>query len=186
MGGKVKVESKPGAGSRFHVWLPLERVKQPVTPAGEARLAPAVVVLPTPGAPVAAANAQRLRILVAEDTPDTQVLIRHFLKATPHQAELVDNGRLAVERFAASQFDLVLMDMQMPELNGFEATAAIRRLERDRQQGPVPVVALTAMAMTEDRQRCLDAGCTEYLAKPIRKGPFLELIARYAASAPAP
>jgi signal transduction histidine kinase/DNA-binding response OmpR family regulator len=188
MGGKVRVESKPGAGSRFHVTLPLERVKPPTAATGESRPAPAEVALPVPPAPSAAAPpaGRRLRILVAEDTPDTQVLIRHFLKSTPHQADLVDNGRLAVEHFAAGQYELVLMDMQMPELNGFEATAAIRRLERERQLSPVPVVALTAMALTEDRQRCLDAGCTEYLAKPIRKGPFLELIARYAALVPAP
>jgi two-component system sensor histidine kinase/response regulator len=108
-----------------------------------------------------------LKILVAEDNPVNQKLAVRMLEKRGHRVTLARNGREAVEAVQAEAFDLVLMDVQMPEMDGFEATAAIRQSERatGRHQ---PIVAMTAHAMKGDDQRCVDAGMDGYLAKPIR------------------
>jgi len=116
-----------------------------------------------------------IRILLAEDGPDNQRLISHVLKKAGASITVANNGRIAVDEFnqalsTPEPFDLILMDMQMPEMDGYTATALLRK-----QGHSIPVIALTAHAMTGDRQRCLDAGCDEYSTKPINR---LELIAK--------
>jgi PAS domain S-box-containing protein len=108
------------------------------------------------------------RILLAEDNPINQKLALRLLEQLGHSVEVVDNGALAVERSAQERFDLILLDVQMPVMGGFEATTAIR--VRDRQNGVyTPIVAMTALAMAGDRDRCLAVGMDGYISKPISK-----------------
>jgi two-component system sensor histidine kinase/response regulator len=108
----------------------------------------------------------RLRILVAEDTPFNQKFILRLLDRWGYEVVVVENGRLALEAFSKDRFDLVLMDVQMPEMDGLEATAAIRELEK-QTGGHIPIIALTAHAMKGDRELCLATGMDEYVSKPI-------------------
>ena len=122
------------------------------------------------------ADQSGLSILVADDSQDNVMLIRAYLKKTPHLLEIAENGAIAVERFKTGHFDLVFMDVQMPVMDGYTATRAIREWERKYDYPPVPIIALTANALREDEQRSLDAGCTGHLTKPIRKGMFLAVV----------
>ena len=126
--------------------------------------------------------AHRLRVLVAEDNPVNQKLAQHLLERRGHTPVVVGNGREAVELIRRDGFDLVLMDLQMPEMDGFEATAAIRARERQQSAPRVPIVALTAHAMQGDRRRCLDADMDGYVAKPIKPVELFEVIDRVMAA----
>jgi two-component system sensor histidine kinase/response regulator len=106
------------------------------------------------------------RVLVAEDNPVNQKVAALLLSKMNYEVEVVANGREALEAVRAGSFDLVLMDCQMPEMDGFEATLAIRALYA-RGEGP-PIVALTANAFEGEREKCLAAGMDDYLAKPIK------------------
>jgi two-component system sensor histidine kinase/response regulator len=118
-----------------------------------------------------------LKILVAEDTPFNQKFILRLLDRWGHSATVVDDGAQAVAAFKSSRFDLVLMDVQMPEMDGFEATAAIREYETDK--GPnIPIIALTAHAMKGDRERCIEAGMDGYVTKPISAKTLLATMAQ--------
>jgi CheY-like chemotaxis protein len=116
-----------------------------------------------------------LRILVAEDNAVNQQLVRRLLEKQDHAVVMVNNGREAIKATERQDFDLVLMDVQMPEMDGLEATAAIRNSESatgKHQQ----IVAMTAHAMSGDRERCLAAGMDGYLSKPIRAGELSEIV----------
>jgi len=126
--------------------------------------------------------AHGLRILVAEDNPVNQKLAQHLLERRGHTPILVTNGRDAVEMTNRDRFDLVLMDLQMPEMDGFEATASIRTREREGRRPRVPIIALTAHAMQGDRRRCLDADMDGYVAKPIKPVELFEVIDRVMAA----
>jgi len=116
-----------------------------------------------------------LRLLLAEDNTVNQRLAVRLLEKRGHSARVVGNGRLALEAWQEEPFDVLLMDVQMPEMDGLEATAAIRTLERD-QGGHVPIVAMTAHAMTGDRERCLAAGMDAYLPKPLQPQEMMRVI----------
>jgi CheY-like chemotaxis protein len=121
-----------------------------------------------------------LRVLVAEDNAVNQRLATRLLEKRGHRVTVTANGREAVEAQANQTFDLILMDVQMPEMDGFEATAAIR--EREKHNGThIPIVALTAHAMKGDRERCLIAGMDGYLSKPIRPQELDEVLEKYLA-----
>jgi CheY-like chemotaxis protein len=109
-----------------------------------------------------------LKILLAEDGHANQRLARALLERWGHSVEIAENGRIAVERSRSEAFDLILMDVQMPELDGLEATRQIR-LREARHGGHIPIVAMTARAMKGDQERCLAAGMDGYVAKPVRK-----------------
>ena len=111
--------------------------------------------------------ARALRVLVAEDNPTNQKLVSALLEQQGHRVSIVNNGRQAVERAAQEPFDLILMDVQMPEMSGLEATTAIREAERHTGRR-IPIVALTARAMAGDREQCLAAGMDAYVSKPVR------------------
>jgi CheY-like chemotaxis protein len=116
-----------------------------------------------------------LRILVAEDNKVNQRLVLRLLEKAGHSAELANNGREAVDMLDQGVFDVVLMDLQMPELGGIEATAVIREHEK-RTGARVPIYALTAHAMKGDRERCLAAGMDGYLSKPIQSQELYKLL----------
>jgi two-component system, sensor histidine kinase and response regulator len=124
---------------------------------------------------------QRLRVLLAEDSPTNQKLVIHLLERWGHQVTVANDGREAVAACADGGFDLVLMDVEMPHLDGYQATAAIRAAESGRGQH-VPIIAMTAHAMQGDRERCLKAGMDGYLPKPIRKQQLQEILQPFSAS----
>ncbi len=130
----------------------------------------------------AASDIRPLHILLVEDAKENRIVVKAFLKKTPHTMEVAENGRIGVDKFAAGKYDLVLMDMRMPVMDGYTATREIRKWEKENDQDAVPIIALTAHALVEDRQKCLDAGCTDYLSKPIKKGGLLKKISEYSVS----
>jgi len=154
MGGRVWVESEPGAASTFHFTVALEAT------AASARLD-----LPQPDRP-GALPMGRARILVAEDNIINQRVAEGLLTKRGHEVTLVSNGHQVLEALRRGAFDLVLIDIQMPDMDGFEATAVIRQWERETGRH-VRIVAMTAHAMRGDRERCLAAGMDDYLSKPI-------------------
>jgi CheY-like chemotaxis protein len=122
---------------------------------------------------------QRLHILLAEDNPVNQRVALRLLEKRGHVVNLVANGKHAVAAWEAESFDLVLMDIQMPEMDGFEATKAIRERElRSANGNHIPIVAMTAHALKGDQERCLAAGMDAYVSKPIRTSELFETIER--------
>ncbi|NTU91402.1 MAG: response regulator [Chlorobiaceae bacterium] len=121
-------------------------------------------------------GSEKRSILIAEDNPDNQVLISAFLNDSPHDVDMAVNGSEAVDKFRSRTYDLVLMDIQMPVMDGYEATRRIRSYEKESGADRTPILALTAHATTEERQKCLDAGCDGHLTKPIKKSKLLEAI----------
>ena len=113
------------------------------------------------------------RLLVADDNKVNRLLLQRSLQLQGHQVALAENGRVALEMLRKEPFDLLLLDIAMPEMDGLEATAVIRTQERQRGVH-TPIIAMTAHAMKGDRQRCLDAGMDDYLSKPIRAGELFE------------
>ena len=104
------------------------------------------------------------------------MLIQVFLKKTQHRLDVAEDGLVAVEKFRANRYDLVLMDVQMPKMGGYEATAEIRRIEQAEGRTPTMIIALTAHALKEDEQRSMDAGCNGHLTKPIKKQVLLDVL----------
>jgi signal transduction histidine kinase/CheY-like chemotaxis protein len=158
MGGEISARSRPGNGSLFRVVLPLERTDGlDAMTAGEAR---------TGAAP--ADRPEGLRVLLAEDHPVNQKVVQLILEPHGVEVTVVENGALAVEAFRTGGYDLVLMDMQMPVMDGLAATRAIRRLEQHDPAGsPIPIIMLSANAMAHHRQDALLAGADLHLAKPV-------------------
>lgn len=131
---------------------------------------------PPPAAPVPCAPSKALHILLVEDSPDNQVLVRSYLKQTPHQLDVADHGGIALERFKKNQYDLILMDMNMPVMDGYEATAQMRTWEQQHHLAPTQIIALTALALKEEGEKILQAGCNAHMTKPIKKKTLIELL----------
>jgi signal transduction histidine kinase/DNA-binding response OmpR family regulator len=166
MGGRVWVDSVVGQGSTFHVTLRLTRATTPI---------PTSVPLPD-DTPV---GLRALRVLVAEDNRVNQLVIGRLLDRQGHRVIFCANGLEAVAAVETQPFDLVLMDVQMPEMDGLAATAAIRRREAQHAGSRrLPIVALTAFAMNGDRDRCLAAGMDDYLSKPIKRDELAAVLER--------
>ncbi|PCH97422.1 MAG: hybrid sensor histidine kinase/response regulator [Rhodobacteraceae bacterium] len=139
--------------------------------------APLQLLTTSATAPVAkVASNKMLKILIAEDNKTNQLVLKNMLKKENSELEIAQNGREVFEAYPNSNADIILMDMSMPEMDGLEATRAIRAYERKHGLHRVPIIALTANAMKEDRERCLDAGMDDYLSKPIRKEKLLSTI----------
>ena len=127
-------------------------------------------------APVPDDGARRRRVLLVEDSRDVQAMVRLFLRNSSVDLDVADNGKVGVEKFMAGQYDLVLMDIQMPVMDGRAAASAIRAWEEDRKLHRVPIIALTAHAMAEEMKRSIEAGCTGFLTKPVTKQQLLTTI----------
>jgi CheY-like chemotaxis protein len=164
MGGELTVSSRPGRGSTFAFTARFGRA-----------VAPAAARPGPPGAGLARTT-RPLRVLVAEDNPINQKLAQRLLEKQGHTVEVVDSGLAALEALRRRPFDLVLMDVQMPDLGGLEATAALRAEEQGTGRH-LPVIALTAHAMQGDRERCLAAGMDGYLSKPLSARDLFETLA---------
>ncbi|QDU62000.1 Signal transduction histidine-protein kinase BarA [Planctomycetes bacterium Pan216] len=121
-----------------------------------------------------------LSILVAEDTKANQIVVQRTLERRGHDVAIAVNGRDAIDRWKDGSYDVVLMDVQMPALDGLQATVAIRSLEEGGQLPPTPIIAMTAHAMRGDRQRCLDVGMDDYIAKPIDVRQLVDVVERHA------
>ncbi|RKT59563.1 Hpt sensor hybrid histidine kinase [Azonexus fungiphilus] len=177
MGGTIGVDSRPGAGACFTVSLELPLVEPGLADVDAA----ATLRRVGPQAEAAEPALPRLRgrVLLAEDNESNQIVARTHLERFGLQVLVVTNGQQALDMLAQEHFDLVLMDCQMPVLDGFSACAALRQRETQGGSPRLPVVALTANAMNDDRERCLAAGMDDYLAKPYRGEEMLAVLERW-------
>ena len=171
MGGSLQLESEPGSGSTFHFELPLRLAE-----------APPLSPLSALGAAIGVEQTRRLRVLVAEDNLVKQRLASRLLEKMGHEPVIAENGQQALDALwhpACPGFDLILMDSQMPEVDGFEAACRIRAKERETG-GHLPIIGLTAHALKGDRERCLEAGMDDYLPKPVDPRLLAEKLAAVA------
>ena len=172
MAGRISVESELGKGSVFSFVVPLE-----VRPKTKRRTAVSVGT-------ISEAPLRALHILLVEDSPDNRTITVAYMKDMPYRVDIAENGAIAVEKFTAGHYDLVLMDRQMPVMDGLTATRAIREWEQANRRSPTPIVALTAAALKGDQEQCMAAGCTAYLTKPIKQEVLLQAIKELALVAP--
>jgi CheY-like chemotaxis protein len=171
MGGDIRVESRAGEGATFTVELKVEAV------AG----LPLEAVETPDSAPVDPSRVQsRLRILAAEDHANNRQVLGILLELLGADATFAHDGREALDLWRAERFDVILMDVQMPEMDGLSATRAIRAAERAAGSGPTPIIAVTANAMPHHVRECLDAGMDAHVSKPIRAPELFAVISRLA------
>jgi signal transduction histidine kinase/ActR/RegA family two-component response regulator len=176
MGGTIEVESAPAEGSTFHFTARFAQVQEgEATPEERGQRLGRSLEL-SPGAPAGEAQAH-LRVLVVDDNAVNRRVAVRILERRGHAVEAASSARDAVETLARSPFDLVLMDVQMPEMDGYEATRAIRKGE-ESSGAHMPIIAMTAHAMKGDREKCLAAGMDGYVSKPIDVKDLMTAIAR--------
>ncbi|HEY8572770.1 ATP-binding protein [Phenylobacterium sp.] len=167
MGGEISVASTAGAGSTFTVVLPLTQVSTSAEALDEEAAAQ----------PVELSGTDALRILAAEDNPTNQLVLRSLLQPLGAELVIVPDGRAAVQAFAGADFDIVLMDVQMPEMNGEDATREIRKLEQRARLRRTPIIALSANVLTHQLDAYLKAGMDAHVAKPIEVEKLFSTIA---------
>jgi signal transduction histidine kinase/ActR/RegA family two-component response regulator len=165
MNGKLWVDSCPEQGSTFHVMLDLEEADAPVEAA--------------PSAPTHIKKAELKPLLLVEDTPVNQQVVQRLLTKRGYSVVLANNGQEAIEQVKAQDFALILMDLQMPVMNGLEATHHIRAREQQLGLPRTTIIALTANAMQRDREECSAAGMDDFIAKPFRSEDMLKTIEQY-------
>ena len=175
MDGKIWAESELAHGSCFHVSieLPIEDQQMPA-PVSESRAVSRLRVR--------APNGRALRVLVVDDSEDSRALLGEFLTTAGVLVEFADDGPAAITKTTSMAYDVVLMDLQMPGLDGYDTTREIIRSHRDAGRTPPPIVALSAHALTSSLERSIDAGCAQTLTKPIRKRVLVEAIANAASA----
>ncbi len=178
MQGEIGVKSQPGAGSTFTLRLALP-VAEAQLQASPAR--PSAETAPSRPAPVAPGH--RLKVLLVEDNRTNQAVVGGMLADEPVELSVAQSGSEAVGAFQKARPDIVLMDLYMPEMDGFAATATIRRIEADQGMPRTPVIALTACAGPEDRARCLAAEMDDFLSKPLDRAALVAAIWAHAGRA---
>jgi PAS domain S-box-containing protein len=141
---------------------------------------------PHPGIEHKPETEKGLKILLVEDSEDNRLLVQLYLSKTGHQLETAENGEVAIEMFKEKNYDLVLMDMQMPVMDGYTATGKIRAWEDKQSRMRTPIVALTSNALKGDMEKCLEAGCSGYVSKPIKKDLLLDTLQKYSQSSQKP
>jgi len=168
MGGTIEVSSREGLGSRFTVTLPAEHLVQPVEPA----LADDTLETTSKGE-------ARGHILLAEDYEGNIVVAVSMLEDQGYEVTVARNGQEALDALGKRDFDLILMDVQMPVMDGYEATRYIRAGQADGMLPKVAIIGVTANALTGDRQKCLDAGMDDYISKPFSPLQLDHLVSKY-------
>jgi CheY-like chemotaxis protein len=147
---------------------------------GKAPVVSAATDSPPSAATMEVIAAERpLRVLLVDDSADNRMLIQAYLKKLPYEIDTAEDGLAGFARVREKEYDVVLMDMLMPVMDGLDATRAIRAWERAEGRQPTPLVALTANAMDDDVRRCLEAGCDAHVSKPVKKAALLASIAQY-------
>ncbi len=164
MGGRLEVTSRLGHGSTFHFSLPMRVAMAPTQQERSDRH------------PAAPSPAQPLQVLLAEDAEENRMVFAAFFSKSSHQLTMVEDGVQAVNAVKNKLFDVVIMDVQMPNLDGYSATRQIRQWEGKPPRPPVPIIALSAHAMEGEKERSQEAGCTLYLSKPVRKKVLLDAL----------
>ncbi len=168
MGGRIWVESETGQGSSFYFTAQFEIARALPAPRTE---------------PQSCRTSDRaLKILIADDAVENRIVLEKFLQSTAHQVDQAGNGAEAIRMFSAVEYDLVLMDLHMPLVDGLEATQQIRKLEALRGVAATPIIAISADAYPETAERALNAGCTRCIAKPISKARLLDATAEFLAA----
>jgi len=170
MHGRIWAENNSGGGATFYFTAKFGM-------GGEAT--PAIV---DADAEPAAVSPTSLRILVVDDSEDSRFLVAESLSKLGCQLDYAENGQIAFDKFAAGAYDLVLMDLQMPAMDGYAATQRIRRWEEEQWRTRTPIVALTASALDTELQKALAAGCTACLRKPLRPVAVADAVRKYAAA----
>jgi PAS domain S-box-containing protein len=189
MGGDVTVESTPGQGSTFHftAWMKISGKKAEKGTGPEKALeCQAPPLNGTPDTGETPRHSLPAHILVAEDNPVNRKLVNYMLSKAGYRLTLVEDGRQALDTYSAEpgHFDLIFMDIQMPRMTGLEATREIRK--RETPPAHIPIIAMTAQAMKGDREKCINAGMDDYIAKPIKQDVVLSVIKKWAAPSPTP
>jgi CheY-like chemotaxis protein len=174
MGGEVGVESTPGQGSRFWFRVPLE----PLPAASDSRATPRAT---SRSAEPTDSPHLKGQVLIVEDYAFNQMLVETMLQKIGLTTQTVDNGQQAVEAVMAEThpIDAILMDLQMPVMDGHTATAHIRAWEQTQQRNRLPIIALTADAFPEDRARCLSVGMDDYLSKPLVMNDLIAVLTKW-------
>ncbi|MBP2159378.1 MULTISPECIES: ATP-binding protein [Asticcacaulis] len=175
MGGEVNVQSQEGMGSRFCISLPLQHVEHIAENDDDPRFR---VTGPAMSRSTLKKASHRKRILLVEDYEGNVIVALTLLQEAGYEVVVAGNGKEAITRLEADRFDLVLMDVQMPVMDGYTATALIRKLQAAGQMQDVKIVGMTAHALTGDRQKCLDVGMDDYLSKPFDPERLDAILAR--------